>query len=248
MFDADVIGTRARAVRLAAAAAAAFCCALALPALAAATLVEVGQKARTTAPTAPSCPGNPCLAVSRTTGFQVSVGSLTAPLAAPREGRVVAWTITLSKPSATQIKYFDEHEGGAASAGIAILRPKRETSTSKSRKGSKNTATTSYSLVAQSPVVPLETYFGETTQFALEKTLEVKKGDIVALTVPTWAPALTLGFQKTTGWRASRPATKKGCEETSVQTTDTKLGSVLPFACQYHEARLTYSATLISTP
>ncbi len=31
------------------------------------------------------------------------------------------------------------------------------------------------------PVVPLEQYFGETTQFALEKTIEVKKGDIVAL-------------------------------------------------------------------
>ena len=175
------------------------------------------------------------------------MGSLTGPLTIPKEGRVVAWTITLSKPSATQVKYFDEHEGGAASAGIAVLRPKKETKSAKGKKP-KSTAPTSYTLISQSPVVALESFFGETAQFALEKTLEVKKGDIVALTVPTWAPALTLGFGKTTGWRASRPATKKGCEETSVQTTDTKIGSLEPFSCQYHEARLTYSATLISTP
>lgn len=247
MFVADVIGRRARlSRRTTAAAAAAFICALALPGLAEATLLEIGQKARLTPPTAPSCPGNPCLAVSRTTGFQVSVGSLTGPLTIPKEGRVVAWTITLSKPSATQIKYFDEHEGGAASAGIAVLRPKKETA--KGKKRPKTTTPPGYTLVAQSPVIALESFFGETAQFPLEKTLEVKKGDIVALTVPTWAPALTLGFGKTTGWRASRPATKKGCEETSIETTDTRIGSVAPFSCQYHEARLTYSATLISTP
>lgn len=243
-----MIGAKARAPRLATAATTgALIAVLCVPALAGATLLEVGQKARSTPPTAPSCPGNPCLAISRTTGFQVSVGTMTAPVTIPREGRLVAWTITLSKPSATQVKYFDEHEGGAASAGIAVLRAKKEPKPAKGKK--KKTPTLSaYTLVAQSPVVPLETYFGETVQFALEKTLEVKKGDIVALTVPTWAPALTLGFAKTTGWRASRPATKKGCEETSVQTAQTKLGSTDPYSCQYHEARLTYSATLISTP
>jgi hypothetical protein len=256
VFLTTMSAARRRGTRhLAAAIAATLACALALPALAAATLIEVGAKARTTAPSTPSCPTNPCLAVSRTTGFQVSVGSLTGPLALPSAGRLVAWTITLSKPSATQIKYFNEHEGGAASAGIAILRPEHSRSKKSSisakkpaKKQPTNTTPTGYTLVAQSPVVPLEPYFGETAQFPLEKTIEVKKGDIVALTVPTWAPALTLGFGKTTGWRASRPATKKGCEETSVQTTQTKIGSNAPYACQYHEARLTYSATLIATP
>jgi hypothetical protein len=239
----------------------------ALPAVADATLTEIGLKARTTAPTSPSCPGNPCLAVSRTTGYQVSVGSLTAPLTIPKAGRIVAWTISLSKPSAGQIKFFDEHEGGAAVAGIAILRPKRASHAkadiaadslakggasspegSGTKKPSQSAPQPGYTLVAQSPVVPLETYFGGITEFALENTLEVKTGDVVALTVPTWAPALTLGFGKTTGWRASRPDTKTGCEETSVQTAQTKIGSSNPYGCLYHEARLSYSATLISTP
>jgi hypothetical protein len=101
---------------------------------------------------------------------------------------------------------------------------------------------------AQSPIVPLEPHFGATVEFPLENTLEVQPGDVVALTVPTWAPALTLGFGKTTTWRASRTTTNKGCEETSVQTSLNRIGASNPFACLYHEARLTYSATLISTP
>jgi hypothetical protein len=239
----------------------------ALPAVANATLTEIGLNARTKAPTSPSCPGNPCLAVSRTTGFQVSVGSLTAPLTIPKAGRIVAWTIALSRPTSSQIKFFNEHEGGTAAAGIAILRPKRSSHAkahiaadapakggssspagSGKKKPSQGASQSGYTVVAQSPVVPLETYFGGIAEFPLEKTLEVQTGDVVALTVPTWAPALTLGFGKTTGWRASRPNTKNGCEETSVQTAQTKIGSSNPFACVYHEARLTYSATLISTP
>lgn len=260
----------ARRKRAGAALAAAGLAALALPAIAAATLTEVGSHARTMAPTAPSCPSSPCLAVSRTTGFQMRVGSLTAPVTIPRTGRIVAWTITMSKPTAAQIQYFDTHEGGAPSAGIAILRPKpqpkqkpgshhgRKSSASahqrargaarKRAKPAPSPALRGYTLVAQSPVVPLEKYLGATVEFALEKTLEVQKGDVVALTVPTWAPALTLGFGKETAWRASRPDSKKGCEETSIETQQTKIGSSNLYGCMYHEARLTYSATLISTP
>ena len=69
---------------------------------------------------------------------------------------------------------------------------------------------------------------------------------MVALTVPTWAPALALGFGDNTSWRASRP--KAGCKTTSSQTTQTAIGSAVQYYCLYQTARLTYSATLISTP
>ena len=65
-------------------------------------------------------------------------------------------------------------------------------------------------------MVKLEPYFGKTAQFPLETTIQVKKGDIIALTVPTWAPALALGFGNDTSWRASRA--KKQCTTTSAQT------------------------------
>jgi hypothetical protein len=206
---------------------------LGLPAGSLATLTEVGVIPATTPATVPSCPHTPCLAVSRTTGYQVKVGPANKVLTAPRNGTVVAWTITLAKPNASQIKFFNTNEGGIAEAGIAILRPQPKPNLT-------------YKLVAQSPTVKLEPYFGKTAQFPLESTIPIKKGDIVALTVPTWAPALAVGFGNDTSWRASR--SKSQCASTSTQTAQTQIGTAVQYYCLYQTARLTYSATLISTP
>lgn len=207
--------------------------ALALPAAAPATLSEVGVIPATTPATVPSCPASPCLAVSRTTGFQVKVGANRNTLSVPHSGSLVAWTIMLGKPNATQIKFFNEHEGGVAEAGIAVLRAVAKPHLT-------------YKLLAQGPPIKLEQYFGKTAQFPLETTIPLKKGDIVALTVPTWAPALALGFGNDTSWRASRQ--KAQCASTSSQTTHTTVGSAVQYFCLYQTARLTYSATVISTP
>jgi hypothetical protein len=211
-----------------------FALVLAVPAVAPATLSEVGVIPPTTTPaTVPSCPASPCLAVSRTTGFQIKVAANTTLMSAPKAGSIVAWTIMLGRPNATQIKFFNANEGGASEAGIAILRAQKKPNLT-------------YKLIAQSPTVKLQSYFGKTAQFPLEKTLVVKKGDIIALTVPTWAPALALGFGKDTSWRASRA--KSQCASTSAQSTDTEIGAAVQYFCLYQTARLTYSATLISTP
>jgi hypothetical protein len=208
--------------------------ALALPAVAPATLTEVGVIPPTTSPeTVPSCPASPCLAVSRTTGFQLKVAKNTTLMTVPRTGSIVAWTIMLGKPNASQIKFFDANEGGAAEAGIAILRAQKRPNLT-------------WKLIASSPTVKLQRYFGKTAQFPLERTIAVKKGDVVAMTVPTWAPALALGFGKDTSWRASRA--KSQCASTSAQSTHTAIGSNVTYYCLYQTARLTYSATLISTP
>ncbi len=206
---------------------------LLLPALSLGTLSELGvlQSSTTTPVTPPSCPANPCLAVSRTTGFQAKVGTMKAPLTVPRAGKIVAWTIQLGKPTAKQIQYFNTNEGGAASAGIAILRPGPHLN---------------FRLIDQSPIVPLAQWFGKSVQFPLDRTLTVAKGDVVALTVPTWAPALALGYANTTSWRASRLRTK--CSDTTTQASHTTAGTTIQYFCLYKTARLTYTATLISTP
>jgi hypothetical protein len=206
---------------------------LLLPAVAPATLAELGVIPATTPPTVPSCPGSPCLAVSRTTGFQLKVGKQTKLSFAPRNGSIVAWTITLAKPNASQIKFFNANEGGASEAAIAILRAQPKPNLT-------------FKLVAQGPTVKLQPYFGKTVQFPLERTIAVRKGDIIALTVPTWAPALALGFGKDTSWRASRE--RKHCSSTSAQSTHTQIGASIQYYCLYQTARLTYGATLISTP
>ncbi|HXB64140.1 MAG TPA: hypothetical protein VNV42_04600 [Solirubrobacteraceae bacterium] len=202
------------------------------PAISLATLSEVGViPATTTPPTTPSCPTS-CLAVTRTTGFQVKVGKTRSLVAVPREGTVVAWTISLGKPNATQIKYFNSNEGGTAAAALAVLRPVPKPNLT-------------YRLVAQGPTVQLQKYFGKTAQFPLASTLPVKKGDVLALAVPTWAPALALGFTNETSWRASR--LRSQCSNTSIESMQ-QVGASVQYYCLYREARLTYSATLISTP
>ena len=119
--------------------------ALLLPAGALATLSEVGVIPPTSPETVPSCPGSPCLAVSRTTGFQVKVATAHNPLMVPRDGSIVAWTIMLGKPNATQIKFFNSNEGGVSEAGVAVLRPQPKPNLT-------------YKLVAQSPLVKLQPY------------------------------------------------------------------------------------------
>jgi hypothetical protein len=219
--------------RLSTAAIASLALLLILPAVAPATITEIGVIPPTSPETVPSCPATPCLAVSRTTGFQVKVATANRLLAAPRAGTVVAWTIDLGNPNTTQIKFFNANEGGPAEAAIEVLRALKRPNLT-------------YRLIAESPLVKLEPYFGKTAQFPLASTIPVHKGDVIALAVPTWAPALALGFGKDTSWRASRP--KGGCTSTSSQTTQTAIGVSTQYYCLYQTARLTYSATLISTP
>lgn len=202
--------------------------ALALPAAASATMLDIGKPATQIAP---ACPGKPCLAISRTTGYQAKEGSNRAIDLIPEDGRIVAWTITLSNPGTKQTKFFNDNLGGPAQAQLTLV-----------RRGHKL-----YSRVmAQGEPQMLEPYFGQTVQFALAKSIPVKKGWVVGLTVPTWAPALGIGQPGTTSWRASR---KKGqCNDFSRQTAQTGTNSVARFYCLYRTARLLYSVTFVPDP
>ena len=198
------------------------------PAAADARIIELGQ---TSTQPVPSCPTKPCLAVSRTTGYQVKVGTTTDMFVAPRRGRIVAWSVILGDPTKKQIKFFNTTLGGEPSAGISVFRP-----------GERLRGT----ITGQSPVMPLKDYLGETVQFPLKTSLTVLKGYRVALTVPTWAPARAVGFGEDTSWRASR--TRKQCDDTNTQTAVTTLGTMTRFLCLYQTARLTYTVTMITEP
>ncbi|PTL56350.1 hypothetical protein [Paraconexibacter algicola] len=204
--------------------------ALAVPAAALGTLDEVGVLQGTPAP-APSCPDRPCQAIPKTTGYQAKVDTNRSVHVIPKDGRIVAWTITLGKPGKEQTKFFNEGLGGEPQAQITILRP-----------GNK----LYYRAVAQGEPQKLSKYFGQTVQFPLERSIPVKKGWVVGLTVPTWAPALAVNQPGTTSWRASRGKGK--CNDFDRQTAQTKEMGISQFYCLYRTARLTYSATLVSTP
>jgi hypothetical protein len=201
---------------------------LALPAVAPATLdpiptVDPGDAT-------PSCPDKPCYALGRTTGYQAKVGTNRGLFTVPKDGTLVSWTVKLSKPTDKQVDFFNKSLGGESQAAIAVL-----------RMGNKLHAR----LVAQGEVQKLTPYFGQTVEFALQKTIPVKKGYVIGLTVPTWAPALAAGLGNDTSWRASR---KKGtCDDSQTQTAQA-VNQVGQYYCLYRTARIVYSARIISTP
>lgn len=204
------------------------CAFLAVPAAAPAKLTEIGDNQP---PAIPACPAKPCYALTRTTGYQAKIGPKRGTHVIPADGKIVAWSITLGKPAKKQAKFFDDNLGGAATAQITILRP-----------GAK----LHFRVAGQGEPQKLAPYFGTTVQFALDRSIPVKKGWVVAITTPTWVPALAVNLPTDTSWRASRA--KGTCDETSKQTAQTGPNSSSQFYCLYRGARLTYSATLVPTP
>ena len=208
------------------AAAGALLAALACAAPASARIIEVGA---TAAQATPTCPSSPCRAVTRTTGYQAKVVDSRAAYVVPRNGRIVAWTIKLGSPDARQIEFFQDSYG-EASAQLTILRRGKRLF---------------HRVIGQSPVQQLQPYFGQSVQFPLERSIRVRRGEVVALTVPTWAPALSQLVDDGSSWRASRA--KERCSDFDRQTAQTQMSQLTQYRCLYRE-RLTYSATLITDP
>ena len=212
-------------------------------------VVVLGQTAET--PPA-SCPGKvvnnveitPCRVEGHVTGFQAIAGGVARPYEAPFEGKVVAWSITLAKPStvespttSNEVAFFNEFLGTPSQARIGILRPVE---------GSKPPK---YTLVRQSPLEVLNPYFGSTPIFALEHPLTVLKGQIVALTIPTWAPMFAFNVTDEDTWRGSRlPKQCSSREDIQGGHPQQGVGKTKTYGCYYSNARLLYTATLVQKP
>jgi hypothetical protein len=201
-------------------------------AVAARTVTVLGQTQST--PSA-ACPQSPCEAVGSVTGFQTVAGSVAKPFVVPFNGRMVAWSISMSKPKSSQQSFFNNFYGSPPEARIAVL--------------SQVTGVNGpprYKLLRQGPTVVLTPFLGSDVTFALDQPLIVKTGNIIGLTIPTWAPAFAVGLTDNSGWRASRGAGK------CTQTTDIKashpqqkVGSEKQYGCFYKTARLLYTATVV---
>jgi hypothetical protein len=200
------------------------------------------------APATPSCPTT-CQAVGKTTGFQTSITGSRNPFSVKFRGRIVAWSIKTGAPSTkpnpnngnqSDYDFFNKTFGGAPKARIAVLKP-----IMKSIREGKPI----YKLKAQSPVEDLTGFLGQTTTFTLDTPLRVKPNNVVALSVPTWAPAFAINQSADTKWQASR---KKGkCNNTAdilAGTPQEALGSLRSYGCTYNTARLLYSATVVADP
>lgn len=191
------------------------------------------------APAVPACPDE-CQAIGRTTGFQNAIGRARSPFRVPYAGKIVAWSIKLSRPTTKQIEFFDDFFGGAPTARVSVLKPIMN----QIKKGNPV-----YKLKTQSPIEQLGAFLGTTTTFALQHPLTVKKNQIVALTVPTWAPAFAVNLGGNTSWQASRKRTKcNKAADIQAGKAQQALGSDRSYGCTYKTARLLYSATIVKRP
>ena len=184
------------------------------------------------APVRPACPTN-CRVEGKVTAIQTGIGSQEKPFRVPFTGKIVAWSIKLGKPAKKDINFFNDLFKGEASARLAVLKPIRKKKLT-------------YELKAQSPLEKLAAFFGSTTTFALNRPIKVKEGQLVALTIPTWAPDFALGGSSGNTWRGSR---KKGhClkpDDIAGGKAQQGIGTERVYGCNYAGARHLFTATLV---
>lgn len=193
------------------------------------TTVILGQ---TSTEPDPSCPELPCQAVGSVTGFQVSNGQTKLPFLVTHDGKITSWTLTLAQPTGSQRTFFNGFFGTPPQARLAILR--RVPGTNPPR----------YNLRRQGSVQVLSPYLGRTVKFSAN--LKVEKGDIVGITVPTWAAAFAQDLDANNVWRASRePEACKNATDIRQGEPQEKVGTRRTYGCKYTTARLLYTATLV---
>ena len=180
----------------------------------------------------PSCPNLPCQAVGSVTGFQVSNGQTKNPFLVTTDGTVKSWTLTLAQPTNGQRTFFNGFFGTPPEARLAILR--RIPGTNPPR----------YNLRRQGAVKVLTPYLGQTVKFG--SSLKVEKGDIIGITVPTWAPVFSQELTANNVWRASRePGACTNSTAIRQGQPQEVVGKRATYGCKYSTARLLYTATLV---
>jgi hypothetical protein len=225
--------------------------ALALTAIAPAESVKTIGGVRGKAP--PSCPSpkgaraqtkkpqKVCSTMATVTGFQMNAHGKKGPTRVDEDGRIVAWSVELSKPSREERTSLTEgYDLGAPTAKLAILKPQG--------KGK-------FKLTKQSPRVKLESVLGTEPIFTLKKPIKVRKGTIVGLTTSSWVPNLAHDgalTRKGDRWRASRGSEKCGDDPRKTDRQNRldllagkpqrKIGDVRRYGCTYTSSRLLYKA------
>lgn len=218
-----------------------------------------------------------CIVEGKVTGYQVkrSRSARERPFVVPWSGKVIAWSVSLARPTTRDISsggstrpaqkpFFDDLFGPPATARISVLRRVK-----KKEKGAPQ-----YRMVRQGPVEKLNPHFGTTVHFALERPLNVIRNQVVALTIPTWAPVIwkprVCNFNSVTGildpgacrraeenytWRASRssklcalgtnPNTGRPNEALEKTRPQQKVNSERRYGCYYGSNTLLYTATVV---
>ncbi len=218
-----------------------------------------------------------CIVEGKVTGYQVfrKGSDRKNSFRVPFNGKLVSWSISLSRPTKgvinkggtdqpAQLPFFNDLFGSPASARVAVLRQVDKNSEGPPK----------WKMVRQSPVQILNPYFGRTVHFALSRPLNVIRKQVIALTIPTWAPAVwkprSCSFNPISGvqdpdacaraekdytWRGGRakdkcslgidPDTGEPNEALAKTGPQQKVDSERRYGCYYGSNVLLYTATVI---
>jgi hypothetical protein len=209
----------------------------ALPSAASARLIELGGTADSVPLNCPATGDILCIAAVKMTGYQGRAsGGPKNPFYIRRDGHLVAFTVQMSKPTVEEVNFFNTHFGTPATARISVL-----------RRGTTRKTRLDHRLIRQSERFELNPYFGSKPTFVFDRPIPVKKGNWIALTVPTWAPLLAAPVASANWWRSSRAS--DSCTTDSPdsirQFAMEDLREVKRFGCTYAGARLLYSVTYV---
>ena len=190
------------------------------------------------------CREEPCRATGRTTGFQVrqlkqADGDRVRRFPTKvrkRNGWLVAFSLTLGDPNVEQTKFFNRLWGKPAQARISVLDPAP-------REGQRKNRHNRYRLVKQSRTWDVTPWFGKRAWFVLPERIHVAKGQIIALTLPTWAPVLATDLRPRERWRSSRG--RDHCDELERDSAQETIGVPREYRCLHSTARLLFTALVV---
>ncbi len=212
--------------------------------MASAQTTELGSTA--SAVVAPVCPAgvalqNCTIVLTQVTAMATARDGVPYPSTVKKAGVLVAFTVGVSAISSNAatvksvVADLNAHWGGTAEAEISVLRPIRMKSNS-------------WQVAAQSQPFDLEPFLGQVVQFPLGAPLPLVPGEVIALTVPTWAPVLSFALTPATkfAYRQSRasscttPITPPGFAQATI-------GNRTQYGCGFTGTRVEYSATEITS-
>jgi hypothetical protein len=190
------------------------------------------------------CREEPCRATGLMTGYQVQQlkradGKRVTRFPTrvrKRNGWLVAFSLTLGDPNAEQRQFFNRLWGKPARARISVLDPDPV-------EGDRRNRRQRYRLVKQGPVYDVRPWFGKKAWFVLRRRIHVGKGQVIALTLPTWAPVLATDLRRRERWRSSRH--RDHCDDLERNTARQKVGKLRQYRCRHNTARLLFTALVV---
>jgi hypothetical protein len=230
-----------------------------VPGLACAQEIQVGST--TTALSPPTCPQEAtvtetetdcAIVLTKTTAYETLSDGVSDPTVITTPGVIDSFSLGVSglviqgATLSSELTTLDDNWGGPPSAQLTVLRPVA------SNGGAR------WAVAAQSAVMPLQPYLGGVVELPVFPSIPVVKGEVLAITVPTWAPILTFGLSTsdfsytqshTQILTGTGTAQKSSCETTATTTlAQLTLGDQAQYTCAFQGTRVEYTALEVTAP